>query len=142
MFGSSDDSEKLCSSRPKVEASRSLTDIPEDSNKEELNNDDYRPPSTSLRRYNSGSACDSRPRLRSRRCAVSASDELSEEETNKTNAMPIKRNSFRITARFIGSMQMKHNISKSKAERIAAAAAMATYMTDESRYYDVIKAAS
>jgi len=48
--------------------------------------------------------------------------------------MPVKKNTFKITARFIGSLQ-KHSATKGKAERTAVTAAVcATYHSDLNRY--------
>ena len=80
-------------------------------------------------------------RLRARRAAVSSvasSGNLFEEtESNDsvcdlTNKMPMTKNKFKITAKFIGSLQ-KHACQKTRAERAAAAAALATYLTDPNR---------
>lgn len=78
-------------------------------------------------------------RLEYRRCAVSASEAtvaselLRSSDEEDSDEMPLKRNTFRITARFIGSMQ-RHAVPKSKAEKAATAAYLATYMTDQYRY--------
>ena len=83
-------------------------------------------------------------RLRNRRSAVSSvassgnlvshfgfnPDELLDPDYFE---MPVKKNTFKITARFIGSLQ-KHSVPKSKAERVAAAAVLATCVTESSRY--------
>ena len=81
-------------------------------------------------------------RLRARRAAVSSiassgnhvsSDATAEEDESEISTkMPMKKNTFKITAKFIGTIQ-KHSNQKAKAERAAAAAAIANYLTDPSR---------
>ena len=81
-------------------------------------------------------------RLRQRRAAVSTENSvdqsylaglgLNEEDfVVDSSGMPVKKNTLRIATRFIGSLQ-KHQ--KLKAERVAAAAALATYLNDPRRY--------
>nr|CAB3265434.1 rap1 GTPase-activating protein 1 [Phallusia mammillata] len=78
-------------------------------------------------------------RLRQRRAAVSAATSIDQPGVNESTleegiaidqfGMPMKKNTMRITARFIGSLQ-KHSAQKSKAERVAKAAALATYLSN------------
>ena len=79
-------------------------------------------------------------RLRARRAAVSSvassggviRSEETENNDSESGKMPMKKNTFKITAKFIGTLQ-KHSNQKSKAERAAAAAAIASYLTDPTR---------
>nr|XP_026689759.1 uncharacterized protein LOC100183188 isoform X4 [Ciona intestinalis] len=97
-----------------------------------------------LKRNRSSSQFDSSPvcnRLRNRRAAVSSgtTEDLGEISPGiadfvelDENEMPVKKNTLRITARFIGSLQ-KHSTQRVKAEKAAAAAALATLLTDPIR---------
>ena len=76
-------------------------------------------------------------RLRERRTAVSsvsppstsaASNNLNDSLTD----MPMKKNTFKITAKFIGSLQKRAN-QKSKEDDVAAAVALAAMLTDPTR---------
>jgi len=79
-------------------------------------------------------------RLRGRRAAVSSvacsgslvKSEEAEDTASESVRMPMKKNTFKITAKFIGTLQ-KHANQKSRAERAAAAAAIASYLTDPNR---------
>lgn len=78
-------------------------------------------------------------RLRARRAAVSsvANNNAivhSDDSNSSDSEMPMKKNTFKITAKFIGSLQ-KHSNQKARAERAAAAAAvaLAAHLTDPGR---------